>query len=91
VLDFYCPAAKLAIEVDGAAHDFGDRPDRDNRRAAWLKGEGIEVVRIPAKDVLRDPDEVANAIVGMCKPLHRPALPDGPLPHELRSQGGANR
>jgi very-short-patch-repair endonuclease len=83
VLDFYCPAAKLAIEVDGAAHDFGDRPDRDNRRAAWLKGEGIEVVRIPAKDVLRDPDEVANAIVGMCKPLHRP--------HELRSQGGANR
>jgi len=24
VLDFYCPAAKLAIEVDGAAHDFGD-------------------------------------------------------------------
>jgi very-short-patch-repair endonuclease len=91
VLDFYCPAAKLAIEVDGAAHDFGDRPDRDNRRAAWLKGEGIEVVRIPAKDVLRDPDEVANAIVGMCKPLHRPALPDGPPPHELRSQGGANR
>ena len=32
VLDFYCPAAKLAIEVDGAAHDFGDRPARDDRR-----------------------------------------------------------
>jgi very-short-patch-repair endonuclease len=32
VLDFYCSAAKLAIEVDGAAHDFGNRPERDERR-----------------------------------------------------------
>ena len=29
VLDFYCEAVRLAIEVDGGSHDFGDRPARD--------------------------------------------------------------
>jgi very-short-patch-repair endonuclease len=82
VLDFYCPSVKTAIEVDGAAHDFGDRPQRDDVRAAWLSEQGIELLRIPAKDVLADPDEVADAIVRLCaKPLHHPAAPDGPPPH----------
>ena len=85
VLDFYCPAAKLAIEVDGAAHDFGDRPRRDDRRTEWLKSEGIEVWRVPAKDILRDPDEVADALIRLCasacKPLHRSAALSGPPPH----------
>lgn len=88
-LDFYCPAAKLAIEVDGAAHDFGDRPQRDERRTSWLNKEGVEVLRIPAKDVLRDPDEVADGVIKLCaeaaKPLHHPPTPaasaDGPPPH----------
>jgi very-short-patch-repair endonuclease len=66
VLDFYCPAARLAIEVDGFAHDTGDRPRRDDRRTEWLKGKGIDVLRIPAKDVLADPDEIADAVIRLC-------------------------
>ena len=66
ILDFYCPAAKLAVEVDGQAHDFGDRPQRDDRRANWLKAQGIDVLRIAAKDVLRDPDEIAEAVINYC-------------------------
>lgn len=90
VLDFYCPAAKLAIEVDGFAHDTGDRPQRDERRTEWLRCQGIDVLRIPAKDVLADPDSVADALLRLCaEPLHHPAAPDGPPPHELCSQGGA--
>jgi very-short-patch-repair endonuclease len=27
VVDFYCPAARLVIEVDGEAHSMGDRPE----------------------------------------------------------------
>ena len=91
VLDFYCPAAKLAIEVDGAAHDFGDRPRRDDRRTEWLGQQGVHVLRVPAKDVLVDPDEVADAIVRLCaEPLHHSPAASGPPPHELRSQGGAD-
>ena len=85
VLDFYCPAAKLAIEVDGAAHDFGDRPLRDEVRTHWLNGEGVEVLRIPASDLLRDPDEVADAVIRFCanaaKPLHHSPAASGPPPH----------
>ena len=81
VLDFYCPPAKLAIEVDGAAHDFGDRPLRDEARAHWLNEQGFEVMRIPAKDVLVDPDGVADSILRLCedrsRPLHHSASPSG--------------
>jgi very-short-patch-repair endonuclease len=81
VLDFYCPSTKLAIEVDGAAHDLGDRPQRDERRTEWLKDQGIAVLRIPAKDVLRDPDEVADALIRLCaEPLHHSAALSGPPP-----------
>jgi len=47
VLDFYCPAVKLAIEVDGAAHGFGDRPQRDEVRIEWLKTQGNRCVADP--------------------------------------------
>jgi very-short-patch-repair endonuclease len=66
VLDFYCPVAKLAIEVDGAAHDFGQRPQRDDVRTEWLKSQAIDVLRIPAKHVLADPDEVADGLIRLC-------------------------
>ena len=67
VLDFYCSAAKMAFEVDGIAHDMGDRPVRDQDRDEALEAFGIEVVRIPAADVLRSPEAVAEAIVRYCK------------------------
>ena len=74
VLDFYCPSAKLAIDVDGFAHDTGDRPQRDEARTNWLNGAGVEVLRVPAKDVLADPDAVADALLRLCeKPLHHSA------------------
>ena len=60
VLDFYCADARLCVEVDGAFHHVGDRPQRDARRDAWLNGQGIEVVRIPAWWVLDDPGAVAE-------------------------------
>lgn len=81
VLDFYCPSSKLAIEVDGVAHDFGTRPERDEIRTEWLKTQGVEVLRIPAKDVLLDPDEAADAILRLCQPLHHSATLSGPPPH----------
>jgi very-short-patch-repair endonuclease len=67
VLDFYCAKAKVAFEIDGIAHDMGDRPERDAQRDAWLRGQGIEVVRIPATDVLKSPENVAESIVRYCK------------------------
>jgi len=67
VLDFYCAAIKIAFERDGIAHDMGNRPERDEARAISLAELGIEVVRIPASDVLRSPELVAEAIVRHCQ------------------------
>ena len=65
ILDFYCAKARLAIELDGASHDMGDRPQRDERRDAWLAKHGVTVVRISASELTREIDEAANAIVQM--------------------------
>ena len=80
VLDFYCEAAALAIEVDGMAHDMGDNPERDASRDAWLAEHGIASLRVPAVDILRDLDAVVRRIGDRCHPLHHPAAPDGPPP-----------
>ena len=62
VLDFFCPAARLVIEVDGISHGMGDRPIRDAERDAWLAGRGLHVERVAASEVLADPDAVADGL-----------------------------
>jgi very-short-patch-repair endonuclease len=54
ILDFYCPSARLAVEVDGFAHDTAPRVRHDESRQAWLTQRRVTVLRIPASDVLRD-------------------------------------
>ena len=67
VLDFYCAKAKVCIEIDGISHEMGDRPGRDERRDAWLCDQGIEVLRVSAIDVLKSPEDIAEAVIRLCK------------------------
>jgi very-short-patch-repair endonuclease len=62
VLDFFCARANLAVEVDGISHDMGNQPERDIQRDAWLRAHRIDVVRIAASEVLRDPYAVAQSV-----------------------------
>jgi very-short-patch-repair endonuclease len=62
-LDFFCARANLAIEVDGFAHDTGNRPQQDMRRDQWLREHKIDTLRIPATEVLKDPHAIAEAII----------------------------
>ncbi|WP_375288894.1 endonuclease domain-containing protein [Sphingomonas sp.] len=71
VADFFCHAARLVVEVDGQAHDFGDRPQRDARRDQWFRPRGMEVLRLPARDVLRDCDAAVQGIVAVAEPRIR--------------------
>ena len=54
VLDFYCPALKLAIEVDGQQHDTEWMSEYDSTRTSYLRTRGIEVLRIPNALLARD-------------------------------------
>ena len=62
-LDFYCEQAKLCVEVDGEAHERGDRRATDARRDAFLARHGIFTLRIPAVDVLKNLEGVLIHIV----------------------------
>jgi very-short-patch-repair endonuclease len=62
VLDFFCATANLAIEVDGEAHNRGDRPERDIARDDWLTRQDIRVMRVTANEVLKNLDGVLQAI-----------------------------
>jgi very-short-patch-repair endonuclease len=66
VLDFYCAAKKLAIEVDGIAHEMGDNPARDARRDAWLRRRGFRVLRIAAAELGGNAEGVLQHILGAC-------------------------
>jgi very-short-patch-repair endonuclease len=44
-LDFYCPAAKLSIELDGFQHGLPVQHQRDKEREQFLASEGIEELR----------------------------------------------
>ena len=67
ILDFYCAKLTLCVEIDGIAHDMGDRPVRDQERDARLREEGIETVRIAASEVLANPHAVAESLVRYCQ------------------------
>jgi very-short-patch-repair endonuclease len=71
VADFYCPAAKIVIEIDGATHDC--RQDADARRDAYMSGLGLSIIRIPAADVLADPEAVADGIYRLCEAAAGPS------------------
>jgi very-short-patch-repair endonuclease len=81
VLDFYCAAAKLAIEVDGWAHETAEVASRDAARSHFLRSQGVATLRVPAMVVLNDMPTAVARIVEVCLsrvPLHHPA--DGPPP-----------
>jgi very-short-patch-repair endonuclease len=90
VLDFYCAAARLAIEVDGWVHDNARAQESDAARGHFLRSQGVATLRVPAKVVLGDLPLAVARIVEVCGervgrgdaghrvPLHHPA--DGPPP-----------
>jgi very-short-patch-repair endonuclease len=79
VVDFCCLSSRLAIEIDGVAHDNVDNANYDVARMSEIERFGFRVVRLAASDVLQDVNTVAEAIVALATPpLHHPS--DGPPP-----------
>ncbi|MGI9180561.1 MAG: endonuclease domain-containing protein [Longimicrobiaceae bacterium] len=72
VLDFYCPSAKLAIEVDGGIHD--QQQERDEARTAELTAHGCRVLRVRNEDVLHSLPAVLDRILSAARP--QPPLPE---------------
>jgi very-short-patch-repair endonuclease len=85
ILDFYCPSARLAVEIDSAAHDGVERMEHDSRRDAWLRERGICVVRIMAADVLKD-ERLEGVLLAIAQAA-APSTAFGGPPPPLRGGG----
>ena len=65
--DCYCHEARLIVEVDGEAHERGDRPRRDAQRDDWFAARNFDVVRVGARDVLKNLGGVVQAVTTRAK------------------------
>ncbi|GAB6186477.1 DUF559 domain-containing protein [Thermopirellula anaerolimosa] len=62
VLDFYCHEHKVAVEIDGGQHFTEEGMRRDARREAFLKSQGIHVLRYTNLEVLENLEGVLEDI-----------------------------
>jgi very-short-patch-repair endonuclease len=65
IVDFYCPAAKLIVELDGSQHFEPEHQAADQKRDAYLAGLGLRVLRFDNRQVLLEMDAVLGVIAGI--------------------------
>lgn len=58
VLDFYCPALSLAIELDGEVHNNAYAQQHDEKRTRRLEELGITVIRFENRVVFENPEQI---------------------------------
>jgi very-short-patch-repair endonuclease len=63
IVDFYCPAARLVIEIDGGQHYEEDGRIRDGLRDGYLENLGIRVLRFSNLDVLKNMEGVIAVLI----------------------------
>ena len=63
ILDFYCASAKLAIELDGSQHYEDEGKASDVERDAWLRAQGIRVLRYANNEVMQNFQGVCEDIL----------------------------
>jgi very-short-patch-repair endonuclease len=67
IVDFYSPALKMIIEVDGSQHYSGDMVTADKIREKYLQDYGLKVLRFNDYEVLTNSSGVVEKILGKMK------------------------
>ena len=65
--DFYCVEAKLDVEVDGSGHQTIEGKRKDEARDAWMRSQGIEVLRFGGWQVESETQQVLQCIDDMLR------------------------
>jgi very-short-patch-repair endonuclease len=61
-VDFYCPDAKLVIEIDGGQHYSEPGITKDTLRDQHLSDLGLRIIRISAREVFDNTEGVLETI-----------------------------
>ncbi|MEM0967016.1 MAG: DUF559 domain-containing protein [Verrucomicrobiota bacterium] len=62
IVDFYCPAERLAIELDGQVHEGVIAENLDHERTQVIKSKGVRVIRFENRAIFEHPDWVLEQI-----------------------------
>src|SRR4030066_2484802 len=64
IVDFYCPKAKLVIELDGGQHYSPEGKAKDRKREEYMKDIGLRVLRFSDKEIFNNTEGVLERIWG---------------------------
>ena len=64
IADFYCPKAKLVIEVDGNLHRIKENIEYDKIRDQYMESLGLMILRFTNKEILTNIHMVVKKIEG---------------------------
>jgi len=62
IVDFFCPMAKLVIEIDGSHHLVGETIEYDRIRDDYLSSLGLRALRFSNSDVMTHIEGVVKRI-----------------------------
>jgi cyclase len=62
ILDFYCHALKLVIEVDGSIHELEEVKKNDQARQKHLEEKGMTILRFNNDNIRLKPEEIIQTI-----------------------------
>lgn len=62
IVDFYCAAARLVVELDGSQHFEPEHQEADRKRDEYLRGLGLTVLRFDNRQVLLETEAVLEII-----------------------------
>jgi very-short-patch-repair endonuclease len=68
IADFYCPARKLVIEIDGDIHDQKGVKEYDELRSSYIEAVGMRMLRFSNDEVLMNIDSVLKTIAAYQNP-----------------------
>jgi len=63
IVDFFCPSARLVVELDGGQHGTDAAMAHDAARDDFLRARGYCVLRFINADVMREPGRVIENIL----------------------------
>jgi adenine-specific DNA-methyltransferase len=84
VVEFYCSAARLVIELDGGQHGTVQQLKSDTVRTNWLNARGYRVLRFWNGEILKESEAldfvwraILEAGIPLPQPLRGSTLPQG--------------
>ena len=62
ILDFYCPTARIAVEIDGSQHFEEKAAIYDDKRTQELRNIGLDILRYTNREINESFEGVCQSI-----------------------------